>query len=46
MPMVSSTSYLKVSSNIECHGSGGMNHIKYGEVKTESHHPRAENDDE
>lgn len=46
MPMVSRRSYLKVSSNIECDGSGGMNYIKYGEVKTESHNPRTENDDE
>lgn len=39
-------SYLKVSSNIKCYGSGWMNHIKNGEVKTECQNSGAENNDE
>jgi hypothetical protein len=39
-------SHLKVSSNVKCDSGCGMNHIKDGEVKTEGHHPRAEDNDE
>lgn len=38
-------SHLKVSSNIECNCSRGMNHVEDGEVKTKRQHPRGENDD-
>jgi hypothetical protein len=39
-------SHLKVPSDVKCYSSGGVDHIKNGEVKTESQHPRTKNNDE
>lgn len=46
LELIHNKSHLKISGNIKCHSSGGVNHVKNWEVKTESQHPGAKNNDE
>ena len=38
-------SHLKISSNVKCDSSCGVNNVKNGEIKIECQHPKGEDND-